>query len=127
MWIGLSDKTMEVMNMSKKWECKQCGKCCQFIVIPVAEEIDIETKDYLEAHGIAVDGNKLVIPARCEHLQRIPGIPRKYNCMIHTNKYVNCRLGGEKECNDAKRCYALLRPSPRPSPVGEGVGGGVTK
>jgi hypothetical protein len=96
------------MKLDKEWKCKQCGICCKFIVIPVQENPGIEVLGYLAAHGIAFDNGRLIIPARCEYLQRIPGIPRKYNCMIHENKFSNCRLGGKKECKEAKRDYKCL-------------------
>jgi Fe-S-cluster containining protein len=86
----------------EKWECKQCGKCCRFIVIPVAEKISGETLEYLAAHGIAVDGNKLVIPARCEHLTSLN------TCAIHAAKFKNCKAGGEKECKEAQKQWSLL-------------------
>jgi hypothetical protein len=86
----------------------------------------METQAYLDAHGIVCDGKKLIIPAVCEHLTVQNGTPVVYRCQIHSNKFANCRLGGKKECNEAKRCWALLHPSP--SPNGGGIkGGGVTK
>ena len=98
------------MATVKEWECERCGICCRFIVIPVAEPIDLETEGYLMAHKIAYDGNKVIIPAVCQYLQRLPGIPRRYKCMIHANKFANCRLGGEKECKMAKAAWKLLNP-----------------
>jgi hypothetical protein len=106
MWIGLSDGTLN--DMKKEWKCKQCGICCRFIVIPVAEPIDLDTEAYLEAHGIIYDGEKVIIPAVCQYLQRLPGFPRKYKCMIHNDKFANCRLAGEKECKEAQKSWALL-------------------
>jgi Fe-S-cluster containining protein len=88
--------------MTDKWECKQCGTCCKFIVIPVAEKISGETLEYLAAHGIAVDGNRLVIPARCEYLTP------KNNCAIHKAKFKNCAAGGERECKEAQRQYESI-------------------
>jgi hypothetical protein len=28
--------------------------------------------------------------------------------MIHNDKFANCRLGGEKECKEAQKAWALL-------------------
>jgi hypothetical protein len=72
------------------------------------EPVNIETEAYLLAHGIVYDGAKLIIPVICQYLQRIPGIPRKYKCMIHNDKFANCRLGGKKECKEAQAAWDLL-------------------
>jgi len=92
------------------WECKQCGKCCKFIVIPVERELDLETEAYLIAHGIAHDGKKLIIPAVCKYLKKgdLRGENGEYYCAIHKHKFANCRLGGEKECKEAKKAWYLL-------------------
>ena len=93
------------------WECKRCGICCRFIVIPVMEPVDLETEAYLEAHGIIYDGKKLIIPAVCQYLKgklNPKNNKIEYTCTIHNDKFVNCRLGGEKECKDAKEAWALL-------------------
>lgn len=96
------------------WKCKHCGKCCKFIVVPVSEPVDPETEMYLEAHGIAYDGDKIIIPARCEHLKEVhnydetKGKP-KFVCAIHTDKFSNCRLSGEKECKQAQKDYEKIK------------------
>lgn len=96
------------------WKCKRCGKCCKFIVIPVAEPIDLDTEAYLEAHGIAYDGKKVIIPAICKYLKK--GDLRgnlgagEYYCAIHEDKFSNCRLGGKKECQEAQKAWSLLHP-----------------
>lgn len=96
----------------EEWECKRCGICCRFIIIPVAESLDLETEAYLMAHGIAHDGKKLIIPAVCQYLSleyRKEGENGFiYKCNIHSDKFANCRLGGEKECKDAKKAWSLL-------------------
>ena len=94
----------------EKWECKRCGICCRFIVIPVSAPIDLETEAYLLAHGIAYDGKKLIIPAVCQYLKGKLNSKQKivYSCTIHSNKFVNCRLGGERECKEARKAWALL-------------------
>lgn len=89
-----------------EWECKRCGKCCKFIVIPVQENVDMETETYLEAHGIAYNEGKLIIPARCKYL-RVTGFG-DYTCLIHDDKFANCRLGGEKECKEAQIQYEKI-------------------
>jgi hypothetical protein len=114
--IGLSDETLAERSEAGKWECERCGVCCRFIIIPVAEPMNIETEAYLEAHGIAYDVSmtsdgfkgRLIIPAICKYLEVVNDTPIHYKCTIHTDKFVNCRLGGEKECEDAKKAYALL-------------------
>jgi len=95
-----------------KWKCKRCGKCCRFIVIPVAEPIDLETEAYLLAHGIAYDGEKVIIPAVCQYLKGKLNEEQKieYTCIIHDDKFSNCRLGGEKECKEAQKAWFLLHP-----------------
>ena len=92
------------------WKCKRCGKCCRFIVIPVAEPIDLDTEAYLEAHGIIYDGKKVIIPAVCQYLKGKLNSKHKivYECMIHQSKFANCRLGGAKECEDAQKAWSLL-------------------
>ena len=84
------------------WKCKRCGKCCRFIVIPVTKSIDMETEAYLMAHGIAYDGEKIIIPAMCQYLGE------DNLCKIHGDKFANCRLGGEKECEEAQKAWSLL-------------------
>lgn len=103
------------MKKEKEWKCERCGKCCKFIVIPVQEPVDMETESYLEAHGIAVDGPhkehhgvNLIIPAVCKYLDVQNGTPVIYRCKIHTDKFANCRLGGEKECREAQKAWLLL-------------------
>jgi Fe-S-cluster containining protein len=93
---------------NKEWKCKRCGICCKHLIIPVAEDIDIETGAYLEAHGIAIDGRKLIIPAVCRYLDVQNGTPVIYRCKIHDNKFANCKLGGEKECIQAQKSWKLL-------------------
>jgi Fe-S-cluster containining protein len=93
------------------WRCKQCGKCCRFIVIPVAEPIDLDTEAYLEAHGIKYDGKKVIIPAVCQYLQPPTREGTKYKCMIHNDKFANCRLSGKKECEEAQKAWSLLHPN----------------
>jgi Fe-S-cluster containining protein len=85
------------------WKCKQCGKCCKFIVIPVTNPVNLETESYLAAHGIAYDGNAVIIPARCKYLTDFG------KCKIHNSKFTNCRLGGEKECKEAKKWWRILK------------------
>lgn len=97
MRVGLTDKTRD------EWRCKRCGECCKFIVIPVQEPVNVETELYLEAHGIAYDEGKVIIPARCKYLTH------DNKCLIHTDKFSNCRLGGEAECKEAKRCSQALK------------------
>jgi Fe-S-cluster containining protein len=94
----------------KEWKCKRCGKCCKFIVIPVMDPIDIETEGYLEAHGIAYDGKKIIIPAVCKYLKKgdLRGMTGEYYCTIHNDKFACCRLGGKKECKEAQKAWALL-------------------
>lgn len=96
--------------MKEEWKCKRCGKCCKFIVIPVRDEIDMETESYLLAHGIAYDGKKLIIPAVCQYLKKgdLRDKHGEYYCSIHSEKFGNCRLGGEKECREARKAYSLL-------------------
>jgi Fe-S-cluster containining protein len=99
-------------KMKKKaWQCARCGKCCKFIVIPV-EHVSMETQGYLDAHGIACDGKKLIIPAICQYLKKgdLREEKGEYYCSIHNNKFVNCRLGGEKECKEAQKAWSLLNP-----------------
>ena len=108
------------MKKKEKWECKRCGKCCRFIVIPVQDPINAETEFYLDAHGIACDGKKIIIPAVCQYLRSSPqpspsgggskGGGTKYNCTIHEDNFSNCRLGGEKECKDAQKAWLMLHP-----------------
>ena len=93
------------------WKCNRCGKCCKFIVIPVMEPVDLDTEDYLEAHGIVYDGNKIIVPAVCKYLEiewHTDLKQYKYRCKIHADKFVNCRLGGEKECKEAQKAWTLL-------------------
>lgn len=85
------------------WECKQCGDCCRFIIIPVKEGVDLETELYLEAHGIAYEPGKLVIPAKCKYLTE------DNKCSIHNDSFSNCRLAGEKECKACKEGYKCLK------------------
>jgi Fe-S-cluster containining protein len=98
--------------MKDEWQCKRCGICCRFIIIPVAEPIDLETASYLDAHGIAYDGEKLIISAVCQHLTLEYKTEGEhgfiYKCNIHENKFANCRLGGEKECLEAQKAWKLL-------------------
>ena len=91
------------------WECKRCGKCCKFIVIPIMDPIDLDTEAYLKAHGIVYKDKKLYIPARCRFLIKVRG-KTIYRCKIHQLKYANCRLSGEKECKMAKAAWELLNP-----------------
>jgi len=76
----------------------------------VVESVDLETEAYLEAHGIIYDGKKLIIPAVCQYLKGKLNSNNKieYSCMIHEDKFVNCRLAGEKECKMAKKAWELL-------------------
>lgn len=88
------------------WECKRCGDCCKFIVVPVEKGINIETIGYLEAHGIAYGDGKLIIPARCKYLTH------DNDCLIHDNPFLNCRLAGKKECEkckEEKKCLQSLK------------------
>jgi hypothetical protein len=105
-------RVQKLGEMKEEWQCNRCGICCRFIVIPVAEPIDLETETYLMAHGIAYDGEKLIISAVCQHLDleyRKEGENGfTYKCNIHGNKFANCRLGGQKECKDAKKAWKLL-------------------
>ena len=84
------------------WKCKRCGKCCKFITIPVRDPVDMETEAYLLAHGIAYDGEKVIIPAVCQYLGR------DNLCKIHSDKFANCRLAGKKECKIAQEAWKLL-------------------
>jgi Fe-S-cluster containining protein len=94
------------------WKCKRCGICCRFIYVPVEQPIDLNTEEYLMAHGIAYDGEKLIISAVCQHL----ALEYKkegengfiYKCNIHNDNFANCRLNGEKECVEAKKAWKLL-------------------
>ena len=93
------------------WKCKRCGRCCKFIIIPIMDPVDLETEAYLEAHGIIYDGKKIIIPAICQYLKmKYMGEDGNfvYECMIHNDKFVNCRLGGEKECKEAQKAWLLL-------------------
>ena len=94
------------------WKCKRCGKCCKFIVIPVQDPINAETEFYLDAHGIACDGKKIIIPAICQYLKKgdLRGDEGEYYCTIHEDNFSNCRLGGEKECKDAQKAWLMLHP-----------------
>jgi Fe-S-cluster containining protein len=100
MWIGLSDETLK--DIKKMWKCKRCGKCCTFIVIPVQEQIDMETEGYLKARGMVYEDGKLYIPAICKYLG-----PDNL-CQIHDNKFANCRLAGKAECKEAQKGWTLL-------------------
>ena len=96
---------------NEEWKCKRCGKCCKFIVIPVQDPINAETEFYLDAHGIACDGEKIIIPAVCQYLEIEYKDKRyKYKCTIHEDNFSNCRLGGEKECKDAQKAWLMLHP-----------------
>jgi Fe-S-cluster containining protein len=86
-----------------KWKCEQCGKCCKFIVIPVQENAGLEVLGYLAAHGIAYENGRLIIPARCDFLTE------ENTCAIHSAKFSNCRLGGKRECKNAKKDYETLK------------------
>jgi Fe-S-cluster containining protein len=99
---------MKKNNERISWKCERCGKCCKFIIIPIMEPVDMETEAYLEAHGIVYDGKKLIIPAVCQYLDVQNGTPVIYRCKIHETKFANCRLGGEKECKEAKKAWSLL-------------------
>jgi len=74
------------------------------------EPVDLETEAYLEAHGIIYDGKKLIIPAVCQYLKGKSNSNNKieYTCTIHNDKFVNCRLGGAKECKEARKAWYLL-------------------
>ena len=84
------------------WKCNKCGNCCKFVVIPVEAFLDTQTEEYLAAHGVAYDGGKLIIPARCQYLTDAN------KCAIQSAKFDCCRLGGEKECKKAKEAYKCL-------------------
>jgi Fe-S-cluster containining protein len=86
----------------KMWKCKQCGKCCTFIIIPVVAPVDGDVLEYLEAHGIVVEGHKLLIPAQCKYLTE------DNKCGIHSAKFKNCKAGSEKECREAQKQWSLL-------------------
>jgi len=91
------------------WRCKRCGKCCQFIVIPVQESVDMETETYLDAHGIAYDNGKVIIPAVCRYYVPPAKEGGMSSCKIHTDKFANCRLGGKKECREAQVQYEKIK------------------
>ena len=89
------------------WKCRQCGDCCRLIVIPVVEDVDIETLGYLEAHGMAYDKGRLIIPAVCKYLTK------ENKCSIHAAKFANCRLAGRKECEGTQedlKCLHKVKP-----------------
>lgn len=98
------------MKSDVMWQCKRCGICCRFIIIPVQEQIDMDTEAYLMAHGIIYEDGKIIIPAVCQYLKGKLNSQNKivYECTIHEDKFANCRLGGEKECKEAKKAWALL-------------------
>ena len=101
------------------WQCSQCGDCCRLIVIPVQEDVDIETIGYLEAHGIGYKDGRVIIPAVCKYLVPPPlpspsgggskGEGTKYKCGIHECKFANCRLAGEKECKGTQEDLECLQ------------------
>jgi hypothetical protein len=100
--------------MKKEWQCERCGKCCKFIVIPIMDPVDMETEAYLNAHGIIYDGKKLIIPAVCQYLnirwRKQNGRGFVYECLIHNDKFANCRLSGKKECEETQKAWSLLNP-----------------
>ena len=73
-------------------------------MIPVGEAVDMETEAYLMAHGITYDGEKIIIPAVCMYLSK------DNRCLIHDDKFANCRLAGRKECKEAQKAWSLLNP-----------------
>ena len=90
------------------WKCKQCGKCCQFIIIPLAKAPDMETDEYLASHGIVYENGKLYVPAKCQYL-------KENKCAIHSDKFSNCRIAGEKECKEAQKGYEILKKARKKS------------
>ena len=86
------------------WRCKQCGDCCRLIVIPVEENVDIETVGYLEAHGICYKDGRVIIPAVCKYLTK------DNRCSLHESntKFANCRLAGAKECKGTQKDLKCL-------------------
>lgn len=66
--------------------CKQCGACCKFLCFTIFGVSDrLNEKEYYEAHGCEVKGNKIFIPMRCPHLTE------DNKCDIHDSNPEICK------------------------------------
>lgn len=79
-----------------KTECKQCGKCCQNIILQTELLIDNVSKQWIELHNIEVvkikDKTYLKINNQCTKL-------KDGKCTIYEERPFNCR---QYKCEDNK-------------------------
>lgn len=91
------------MNMPKKTKCKQCGKCCQFVAIPIPQPniFDKMVIDYcqwiIEHHNmsLATDGKDwaVIVNNTCEWFDYIHN-----TCTIYEGRYEACRALNPETC-----------------------------
>ena len=84
------------------WKCKQCGKCCTHLSIPIRQVGD---EGFLNAHGILIVNGRMVIPLRCKYLTE------DNMCSVwDTDKqFLCCKQSGEEACLRSKKNYEEIK------------------
>lgn len=56
--------------MTEEFKCLRCGWCCQHLVYDYKRNrvVPAETLAWMKVRGIALKGNKLIIPSDCKYL-----------------------------------------------------------
>ena len=76
-------------------KCKQCGRCCKYLVFQISSDFDKDLKQYFETRGFEVlpEKNILIQYNPCPHL-------KNNKCSIHDHKPELCRRFDSEHLED---------------------------
>lgn len=55
--------------MMRMTECNKCGECCKYLTFTIKNvKRNPLLLDYYKKHGCRIEGEMIVVPSRCQHL-----------------------------------------------------------
>ena len=77
--------------MSDYGDCSGCGKCCQYVLIPMGFK-SADWNEWLYRHGcLQIPGRGVLIPSQCPHLKR-NCIDCRWYCDIYETRPALCHF-----------------------------------
>lgn len=90
-------------ELTNKEKCQKCGaQCCKFLTFRLPGIRNDRLKmEYYKTHGCRIEGDMVIIPSKCQHLQD------DNSCGIYDKRPHYCRVfkGKSKTPKEDKRFY----------------------